>query len=287
MRKIISAVVGVVVVASVTSAGGIAAHASPSGGFTRTEVARGTAVLPIAIDTNTERTTDVVTQEVAIAPGASSGWHVHPGWELVTIKSGVLTIYAEDHPGCAPLFLGPGMTATANGRPHLARNDGANAVDLVVTYFNVPMHSGAAASPAGRPGNCPDVPGATSTPGFVRAPLARGGAAPILLDAAQGKDVVTQEVTIQPGASSGWHVHPGWELVTVKSGVLTVYAEDHPGCAPLSLGPGMTATANGRPHLARNDGSTPVDLIVWYFDVPMGTGAAASEVARPSNCPDV
>jgi hypothetical protein len=49
----------------------------------------------------------------------------------------------------------------------------------------------------------------------------------------------------------------------------------------------MTATANGRPHLARNDGSTPVNLLVWYFDVPMGNGAAASEVSRPTNCPDV
>ena len=34
-------------------------------------------------------------------------------------------------------------------------------------------------------------------------------------------DVATVHVTFQPGGSTGWHIHPGPALVTVKSGQLT------------------------------------------------------------------
>lgn len=35
-------------------------------------------------------------------------------------------------------------------------------------------------------------------------------------------DVATVRVTFQPGGSTGWHVHPGPALVTVKTGQLTL-----------------------------------------------------------------
>ena len=42
---------------------------------------------------------DVVTQQIMIAPGGSTGWHGHPGPVLVTIKSGAMTLVYANNPG--------------------------------------------------------------------------------------------------------------------------------------------------------------------------------------------
>ncbi len=38
-------------------------------------------------------------------------------------------------------------------------------------------------------------------------------------------DIVTQQVTIAPSGTSGWHTHPGIVLVTVFAGTVTFYNE--------------------------------------------------------------
>jgi len=74
---------------------------------------------------------------------------------------------------------------------------------------------------------------ATATPpsGVVAELLARGTiaqaghvrAAGIKLATRGPIDVATVHVTFQPGGSTGWHVHPGPALVTVKTGQLTLH----------------------------------------------------------------
>lgn len=53
----------------------------------RTDVAKGTTTTPISIVTNGEETAFYV-QSLALAPGASSGWHAHPGPEQSVITKG-------------------------------------------------------------------------------------------------------------------------------------------------------------------------------------------------------
>ncbi|MFN2607077.1 MAG: cupin domain-containing protein [Acidimicrobiales bacterium] len=78
--------------------------------------------------------------------------------------------------------------------------------------------------------------------------------------AANGPAVVlVRRETYAPGESSGWHSHPGAHLVEVVSGTLTVYGED---CRPTTYGPGDLYSGGGRPHLARDEGDTPVDMVV-------------------------
>jgi quercetin dioxygenase-like cupin family protein len=280
-RQTFVALINVAALVGTTFFAAVAASAGESRGFVRKPLARGTAAV---IDVESHPANDVVSQMVTIEPGASSGWHVHPGTELVTITHGVLTVYAEEHPDCGPVQLVAGQTATANGRPHLARNEGTEKVELLVTYFDVPPMTGSPATGIEKaPAGCPDFP---ATAGFVRQPVARGTAPPVLIKTGQSGDVVSQLVTIEPGASSGWHVHPGTELVTIMKGVITIFAEAHPNCAPVELGPNVTATADGRPHLARNDGKETVELLVSYFDVRPGNGAPATAVSRPASCPD-
>jgi Uncharacterized conserved protein, contains double-stranded beta-helix domain len=87
--------------------------------------------------------------------------------------------------------------------------------------------------------------GAGESTGFVRKALARGTLAPTHLATHLPNDVVSQMITLEPGASSGWHVDPGTELITISKGKLTVYAEKNPGCEPAQLAAGQTARTAG------------------------------------------
>ena len=94
-----------------------------------------------------------------------------------------------------------------------------------------------------------------------------------------------QRIVAVPGATFGWHSHPGPTIVTVLSGTLTFYhAED---CKHgIAYGPGTSfSNLPDEIHLARNEGS--VDLVVYatYF-VPVGTGPLRIDQPSPgADCP--
>jgi len=100
-------------------------------------------------------------------------------------------------------------------------------------------------------------------------------------------EVAVQRIVAVPGATFGWHSHPGPTLVTVLSGTLTFYhAED---CTHgINYGPGMSfSNLPDEIHLARNEGS--VDLVVYasYF-VPVTTPPVGLRIDQPSpgaECP--
>jgi quercetin dioxygenase-like cupin family protein len=74
-------------------------------------------------------------------------------------------------------------------------------------------------------------------------------------------------VVMEPGESTGWHRHPGSELSVVRSGELTVLREDD--CDPVRYPAGEAVfIPDGQPHLARNDGRVPVELVVTYLLAP-------------------
>lgn len=91
-------------------------------------------------------------------------------------------------------------------------------------------------------------------------------------------DFVTQQITIAPGGTTGWHSHPGPVLVTVKTGELTlVYAND-PTCQGTVYGVGQSFVDRGdeNVHTALNRGPTNVELWATYL-VP---GAAGTQPFR-------
>ncbi len=98
---------------------------------------------------------EVVTQEITIAPGGHTGWHSHPGPVLVQIRSGTLTFYSADDPSCTGHSYAAGQSFMDPGRGHvhIARNLSSTPLTLVAVYFDVP----AGASPridAPAPGTC-------------------------------------------------------------------------------------------------------------------------------------
>jgi hypothetical protein len=87
-------------------------------------------------------------------------------------------------------------------------------------------------------------------------------------------DFVTQQITIAPGGTTGWHSHPGPVLVTVKSGALTLVYADDPTCAGRTYTAGQSFVDHGDEtvHTALNLGTTPVELWATYL-VPGPAGA--------------
>jgi quercetin dioxygenase-like cupin family protein len=100
-------------------------------------------------------------------------------------------------------------------------------------------------------------------------------------------EVAVQRIVAVPGATFGWHSHPGPTIVTVLSGTLSFYhAED---CTVrTAYGPGQSfSNLPDEIHLARNEGS--VDLVVYasYF-VPVRTPPLGLRIDQPSpgaECP--
>ena len=72
---------------------------------------------------------------------------------------------------------------------------------------------------------------------------------------------------IPPGGTTGWHAHPGTETSVVTGGSLTLLIRD--GCAPLRFDAGDAIfVADAVPHLARNDGDVPVELVTTHLLAP-------------------
>jgi quercetin dioxygenase-like cupin family protein len=121
---------------------------------------------------------------------------------------------------------------------------------------------------------------ATDPLGFTGTPIARGttpGQFKIKLqDSSSPGDAAILQVTQAVGGHSGWHAHPGPAVVIVKSGELTIQqAKD---CSSRTYTAGQVAIEPaGHVHIARNTGTTTLELWITFLDVPVGASARIDE----------
>jgi len=54
---------------------------------------------------NTHGQSDVYVVDNKFPPGASTGWHSHPGPSLILVVTGTVTNYPGDDPGCPAAYL--------------------------------------------------------------------------------------------------------------------------------------------------------------------------------------
>ena len=108
----------------------------------------------------------------------------------------------------------------------------------------------------------------------------------------QASDVVAHSITIAPGGHTGWHSHPGQAIVIIKSGTFTTYDANDKNCTPHVYEQGQVYVDRGygHSHIARNEGSVPLELHVTYLDVPVGVQPVNLAVRNdttpsPGNCP--
>ena len=91
-------------------------------------------------------------------------------------------------------------------------------------------------------------------------------------------DFHIHNLTLDPGANSGWHTHPGPEYSIVKAGEVVLVRA--PKCEPITLSAGQGFfTSDGTPHMAHNDTKEPAELYVTYT-VPAGTTVLRQDVAE-------
>jgi quercetin dioxygenase-like cupin family protein len=115
---------------------------------------------------------------------------------------------------------------------------------------------------------------------FTGTPIARGttpGQFKIKLqDSSSPADAAIVQVTQAVGGHSGWHAHPGPAVVIVKSGELTIQqAKD---CSTATYTAGQVAVEPaGHVHIARNTGTTTLELWITFLDVPVGANPRIDE----------
>jgi quercetin dioxygenase-like cupin family protein len=126
---------------------------------------------------------------------------------------------------------------------------------------------------------------ATTGSGFIeRTVIARGTLAPQfkikLRDSSSPGDVVIQKFVLAPGGQSGWHLHPGPAVVTVKSGEFTLDQED---CSSATYSAGQSVVEpTGHVHRVRNVGATNLEFWVAFLDIPVGSPQRIEpEIADP------
>jgi quercetin dioxygenase-like cupin family protein len=99
-------------------------------------------------------------------------------------------------------------------------------------------------------------------------------------------DLYVQSNTWQPGATTGWHSHPGHSLIIVTAGTVTAYEGDDPDCKPHVYTTGMSFVDPGgdHVHVIRNESSdTPASTVAVQL-IPAGA-TRRIDAADPGTCP--
>jgi len=90
-------------------------------------------------------------------------------------------------------------------------------------------------------------------------------------------DAYVVHARIAPGGDTGWHSHPGIVFVLIRSGTATHYDADFaPSVYP--AGTGFVEDPEGGTHILRNEGSTDLELVVFFL-VPKGAPRRIDEPA--------
>ena len=98
------------------------------------------------------------------------------------------------------------------------------------------------------------------------------------------RDMLVTSITVDPGGSFGWHTHPGPVLVSIGSGTLTLYQPENGRCVRTVVPAGQGFIEDGGDvHLARNEGSAPIELNAIYL-ARTGTTEFLTAVQRPRGC---
>ena len=98
-------------------------------------------------------------------------------------------------------------------------------------------------------------------------------------------DVYVQSNVFPPGASSGWHTHPGHSLIIVAAGTVTAYDGDDRKCGPhvYTQGMGFVDPGGDHVHNLRNEDTVEARTIVVQL-IP-ADAMRRIDAADPGHCP--
>jgi quercetin dioxygenase-like cupin family protein len=124
--------------------------------------------------------------------------------------------------------------------------------------------------------------GTLAEPLKINTKLANG--ARVKLKTKGAVELIGQRVVAQPGATFGWHSHPGANVNVIAQGTLTLYHDE--ACTVGIAYPAGSAfsTQPDQIHLARNLGTTDVVILAMYF-APKTTPPTATRLDQPLPAP--
>ena len=98
-------------------------------------------------------------------------------------------------------------------------------------------------------------------------------------------DVYVVDNKLPPGASTGWHSHPGPSLILVVAGTVTNYPGHDPRCRPqvYPAGAGFIDPGGGDVHMLRNESTALAETIAVQL-LPNGA-VRRIDAPAPTNCP--
>jgi quercetin dioxygenase-like cupin family protein len=98
-------------------------------------------------------------------------------------------------------------------------------------------------------------------------------------------EFVVQRLEAAPGATFGWHSHPGENINVVQRGTLTLYHDEN---CTVGIPYGPTAVFTTSPdqiHLARNNSTTETLVLFATYFVPKTTPPQAIRIDQPLPAP--
>ena len=96
--------------------------------------------------------------------------------------------------------------------------------------------------------------------------------------------VVTQKVTVQPGAQIPWHTHHGPVFVTIAEGEMTYVSSEDCAGRRYPTGTAFVDPGHGHVHTAYNSGSTLTVFVATFFEVPKGDTPISIPADGPADC---
>jgi quercetin dioxygenase-like cupin family protein len=142
MRKVIA--IAILAIGAVVTAVALATPASPPPILTA-ETARGTFAGPLKVNTKlangarvklkTKGAVELISQRIVAQPGATFGWHSHPGENVNVIAQGTLTLYHDEECAVGTEYPAGSAFSTHPDEIHLAKNLGTVDLVLFATYF--------------------------------------------------------------------------------------------------------------------------------------------------------
>ena len=103
----------------------------------------------------TKGLSDVYVQSNVFPPGASSGWHTHPGHSLIIVAAGTVTAYDGDDRKCRPHVYTQGMGFVDPGGDHVHNLRNEDAVEARTIVVQLIPADAMRRIDAADPGHCP------------------------------------------------------------------------------------------------------------------------------------
>ena len=105
-----------------------------------------------------------------------------------------------------------------------------------------------------------------------------------VIKSADASRIVTQKVTVQPGAQIPWHTHHGPVFVTIAEGEMTYVSSDDCVGRRYPSGTAFVDPGHGHVHTAYNSGSALTIFVATFFEVPEGDAPITIPADGPADC---